>query len=50
VIDPVTGLPVFTAGPDAPVLTSQQVQEILESDEFSSGPGSDVTPRKQPPK
>jgi AbrB family looped-hinge helix DNA binding protein len=27
--DPVTGLPVLSAGPDAPVLTSQQVEEIL---------------------
>lgn len=30
--DPVTGLPVLSAGPDAPVLTSKQVREIL--DEF----------------
>jgi AbrB family looped-hinge helix DNA binding protein len=27
--DPLTGLPVLTAGPEAPVLTSQQVEEIL---------------------
>ncbi|MGH9698042.1 MAG: AbrB/MazE/SpoVT family DNA-binding domain-containing protein [Candidatus Acidiferrales bacterium] len=27
--DPVTGLPVLTAGANAPPLTSQQVQEIL---------------------
>jgi AbrB family looped-hinge helix DNA binding protein len=30
--DPVTGLPVLTAGPDAPRLTSKQVREAL--DEF----------------
>jgi AbrB family looped-hinge helix DNA binding protein len=29
VIDRVTGLPALTAGPDAPLLTSAQVQEIL---------------------
>lgn len=29
VIDPLTGLPVLTAGPKAPILTSRQVQEIL---------------------
>jgi hypothetical protein len=28
-IDPVTGLPALTAGPDAPLLTSAQVEEIL---------------------
>jgi AbrB family looped-hinge helix DNA binding protein len=27
--DPVTGLPVLTAGPDAPRLTSKQVEDIL---------------------
>jgi hypothetical protein len=27
--DPVTGLPVLTAGKDAPILTSEQVREIL---------------------
>jgi AbrB family looped-hinge helix DNA binding protein len=29
IIDPVTGLPALTAGPDAPRLTSKQVEEIL---------------------
>jgi AbrB family looped-hinge helix DNA binding protein len=28
-IDPITGLPVLSAGPDAPVLTSEEVDEIL---------------------
>jgi len=28
-LDPITGLPVLTAGPDAPPLSSNQVQEIL---------------------
>jgi AbrB family looped-hinge helix DNA binding protein len=28
-IDPITGLPVLSAGPQAPVLTSRQVREIL---------------------
>jgi len=28
--DPVTGLPVLSAGPGAPVLTSKEVQEILD--------------------
>jgi AbrB family looped-hinge helix DNA binding protein len=28
-IDPVTGLPVLSGGPDAVVLTSKQVEEIL---------------------
>ncbi len=32
VIDPISGLPVLDAGPGAPVLTSEQVREIL--DEF----------------
>jgi AbrB family looped-hinge helix DNA binding protein len=27
--DPVTGLPVLSGGPDAPVLSSKQIQEIL---------------------
>ena len=27
--DPITGLPVLSAGPDAPVLTSKDVEEIL---------------------
>jgi AbrB family looped-hinge helix DNA binding protein len=27
--DPITGLPVLYAGPDAPVLTSEMVKEIL---------------------
>lgn len=27
--DPITGLPVLSGGPDAPVLSSKQVQEIL---------------------
>jgi AbrB family looped-hinge helix DNA binding protein len=27
--DPITGFPVLYAGPDAPVLTSEQVKEIL---------------------
>lgn len=27
--DPVTGLPVFSAGPDAPVLSCKEVDEIL---------------------
>jgi hypothetical protein len=29
VTDPVTGLPAFSAGPDAPTLTSKEVEEIL---------------------
>jgi AbrB family looped-hinge helix DNA binding protein len=29
VTDPVTGFPVLTAGPDAPVLTCKEVDEIL---------------------
>jgi len=29
--DPLTGLPVLSAGPEAPSLTSEQVQEILSS-------------------
>lgn len=29
VVDPVTGLPVLSAGPNAPVLSSKQVREIL---------------------
>ena len=31
VIDPVTGLPVLSAGPEAPALSSQEVEEILAS-------------------
>ncbi len=27
--DPLTGLPVLTAGPNAPILTSEQVEEML---------------------
>jgi len=27
--DPVTGLPVLSAGPDAPILSSKEVEEIL---------------------
>jgi AbrB family looped-hinge helix DNA binding protein len=29
ITDPITGLPVLTAGPGAPELTSEQVREIL---------------------
>jgi AbrB family looped-hinge helix DNA binding protein len=29
VVDPVTGLPVLSAGPNAPELSSKQVREIL---------------------
>jgi len=29
IIDPITGLPVLTAGPGAPVLTHEQVKEML---------------------
>jgi len=29
VIDPITGLPVLSAGADAPVLSSKEVEEIL---------------------
>jgi AbrB family looped-hinge helix DNA binding protein len=29
VIDPITGLPVLTAGPGAPILTSEEVAEML---------------------
>lgn len=29
VIDPITGLPALSAGPDAPILTSKEVAEIL---------------------
>jgi hypothetical protein len=29
IVSPVTGLPALTAGPNAPVLTSKQVAEIL---------------------
>ncbi len=29
VSDPITGMPVLSAGPDAPILTSDQVAELL---------------------
>jgi len=29
VVDPVTGIPVLSGGPDASLLTSAQVEEIL---------------------
>ena len=29
--DPLTGLPVLSAGPDAPPLTSEQVEEMLST-------------------
>lgn len=28
-LDPITGLPALSAGPDAPILSSKEVQEIL---------------------
>lgn len=28
-VDPITGLPVLSVGPDAPLLSSKQVEEIL---------------------
>lgn len=31
ITDPITGLPVLTAGPGAPVLSSKEVEEILAS-------------------
>jgi AbrB family looped-hinge helix DNA binding protein len=31
VIDPVTGFPALTLGPDAPVLTSKEVEDILSN-------------------
>jgi AbrB family looped-hinge helix DNA binding protein len=31
VADPITGLPVLTAGPDAPTLSSKEVEEILSN-------------------
>lgn len=31
IADPITGLPVLSAGPDAPVLSSKEVEEILAS-------------------
>ncbi len=31
VTDPITGLPAFSAGPDAPPLSSKEVAEILAS-------------------
>lgn len=30
VTDPITGMPVLSPGPDAPVLTSEQVAELLK--------------------
>ena len=30
-LDPITGLPVLSAGPDAPLLNSKQVDEILSN-------------------
>ena len=30
-LDPITGLPVLAAGPDAPPLSSKQVREILST-------------------
>jgi hypothetical protein len=29
VVDPITGLPALSAGPGAPLLTSEEVEEIL---------------------
>jgi AbrB family looped-hinge helix DNA binding protein len=31
VIDPISGLPALSAGPDAPTLTSKDVEEILSN-------------------
>jgi AbrB family looped-hinge helix DNA binding protein len=31
VVDPVTGFPVLSAGPDVPVLTNRQVDEMLSN-------------------
>ncbi len=31
VTDPATGLPAFSAGPEAPTLTSKEVEEILSN-------------------
>ena len=31
IIDPITGLPVLSAGPNTPTLTSKQVDEILST-------------------
>jgi AbrB family looped-hinge helix DNA binding protein len=31
IVDPVTGFPVLSSGPDAPVLTSKQVEEMLSN-------------------
>jgi AbrB family looped-hinge helix DNA binding protein len=31
IADPVTGLPVLSAGPDAPILRSRDVEEILSN-------------------
>ena len=30
ITDPMTGMPVLSAGPDAPILTSKQVAELLK--------------------
>lgn len=30
VTDPITGMPVLSAGPDAPILTSEMVAELLK--------------------
>jgi hypothetical protein len=30
VTDPITGMPVLSAGPDAPTLTSEEVAELLK--------------------
>jgi len=30
IADPITGMPVLSAGPDAPVLTSKEVAELLK--------------------
>ena len=30
-VDPITGLPVLSAGPDAPTLSSKEVDEILSN-------------------
>ncbi len=46
VLDPVTGLPALSAGPKAPVLTSEEVKEILESDEPPLSPNTAVSARR----
>jgi len=30
ITDPITGMPVLSAGPDAPILTSEEVAELLK--------------------